>query len=233
MGDVQYFADRMRWYCQEADVGYDQGDRWDVYDEGEADCSSLIITALRDAGFSTGDASYTGDMRQALQEHGWEPVSGPLQVGDILLAEEHHVAAYVGDGLIAEAAIDEHGDIAGGQPGDQTGWETRVTGYYAYPWDYILRYTGDDDSNTTSNIPQEDIDMLILTNENEVGYFLNGHSLKKITYPQAKSLMNIGVINKRVGSEDLYNIMEAVHESAYDMTVTAEAYRAAAARLNK
>ena len=116
-------------------------------------------------------------------------------------------------------------------PGDQTGQETRVTGYYDYPWDYILRYAENAHDNITEIISREDDEMKILTDENEIGYLLNGHSCKRISYPQAIALAEIGVENKHVSSTTLYNIMEAVHESAYDMTVTAEAYKAAAQRL--
>ena len=221
----------MVWYCEECDLGYGQDTRWNVYDGGDADCSSLIITALGDAGFDTGGASYTGDILPALAVRGWTLAQPPLQRGDILLAPGAHVAAYIGDGQIAEAAINENSDIINGRPGDQTGQETRVTNYYDYPWDYILRYTGETEDDTTETIPREDFEMKILTDENEVGYLLNCHSCKRISYEQAKALMEIGVENKHIPSTTLYAIMEAVHESAYDMTVTAEAYKAAAQRL--
>ena len=231
MGDLNYFCDRMVWYCKECNLGYGQDTRWNVYDGGDADCSSLIITALRDAGFDTGDANSTHDLLPALAVRGWTLTHPPLQRGDILLAPGAHVAAYVGDGLIAEAAINENGDIINGRPGDQTGRETQVTAYYDYPWDYILRYTGDTENDTTETLPGEEPEMLILTDEKEVGYLLNCHSCKRISYPQAVALAEIGVKNIHVSSTTLYNIMEAVHESAYDMTVTAEAYKAAAQRL--
>lgn len=231
MGDINYFCDRMVWYCEECNLGYGQDTRWNVYDGGDADCSSLIITALRDAGFDTGDANSTHDILPALAVRGWTLAQPPLQRGDILLSPGAHVAAYIGDGRIAEAAINENGDIINGTPGDQTGQETRVTGYYDYPWDYILRYTENAHENIKEIISRKDTEMLILTNENEIGYLLNGHSCKQISYEQAIALAEIGVENKRVSSTTLYHIMEAVHESAYDMTVTAEAYKAAAQRL--
>lgn len=231
MGDINYFCDRMVWYCKECDLGYGQDTRWNVYNGGDADCSSLIITALRDAGFDTGDANSTHDILPALAVRDWTLAHPPLQRGDILLAPGAHVAAYIGDGRIAEAAINENGDIINGTPGDQTGQETRVTDYYDYPWDYILRYTGDAHENIAETISRKDTEMLILTDENETGYLLNGQSCKKISYPQAVALAEIGVENRHVSSTTLYNVMEAVHESAYDMTVTAEAYKAAAQRL--
>ena len=227
MASINYFCDRMVWYCEECDLGYGQDTRWNIYDGGDADCSSLIITALGDAGFDTGGASYTGDILPALAVRGWTLASPPLMAGDILLSPGSHVAVYLGDGMLAEANINENGDIINGRPGDQTGQETRVTEYYDHPWDYILRYT----ENTAEIISKEEDEMKILTDENEIGYLLNGHSCKKISYPQAVALAEIGVPNQRVSSTTLYNIMEAIHESAYDMTVTAEAYKAAAQRL--
>lgn len=117
MGDINYFCDRMVWYCEECDLGYGQDTRWNVYDGGDADCSSLIITALQDAGFDTGGATCTGDMLPALAVRGWTLTHPPLQRGDILLSPGSHVAAYIGDGQIAEAAINENGDIINGRPG--------------------------------------------------------------------------------------------------------------------
>ena len=199
-----------------------------VYD---ADCSSLVIHTLHEAGFDTGDANSTHDLLPALAVRGWTLASPPLQPGDILLSPGSHVAVYMGDGMLAEANINENCDISNGIPGDQTGQETRITEYYNHPWDYILRYTGETENNTPKTTPREDFEMKILTDENEIGYLLNCHSCKRISYKQAKALMEIGVENRHIPSTTLYDIMEAVHESAYDMTVTAEAYKAAAARL--
>lgn len=231
MASIEYFCDRMVWYCEECNLGYGQDTRWNVYDGGDADCSSLIITALRDAGFDTGGASYTGDILPALAVRGWTITHPPLQRGDILLAPGAHVAAYIGNGRIAEAAINENGDIINGQPGDQTGQETRVTNYYDYPWDYILRYTGETEDTAPEITSRKESEMLILTDENEVGYLLISTSCKPITYEQAVALMSIGVENKHVPNAALYRIREAVHEAAYDIDATATAYREAAQRL--
>ena len=231
MGDLDYFVARMRWWCEDADLGYGQDTRWNIHNGGDADCSSLVIHALREAGFDTGDANSTHDLLPALAVRGWTLASPPLQPGDILLSPGSHVAVYVGDGMLAEANINENGDIINGIPGDQTGQETHVTGYYDHPWDYILRYTENTEGNATETIPREDIEMKILTDENEIGYLLNGNSCKRITYEQALALTEIGVPTQHVSSTTLYSVMEAVHESAYDMTVTAEAYKAAAQRL--
>lgn len=145
MGSVQTFIDRMRYWCDDADLGYDQWNRWDFEDGGECDCSSLVIHALNEAGFDTGNATYTGNMAGELIPRGWSkvPNNGNPLPGDILLNVTDHVAVWLGD-CLAQASIDENGDIAGGQGGDQSGWETNTRSYYNYPWDFYLRWTDSD-----------------------------------------------------------------------------------------
>lgn len=134
-------------------VGYDQWQREDIRDGGECDCSSLVIWALKQGGFDTGSASYTGNMSANLTKRGWKrlpPILDNLQPGDILLNDVHHVCMVVrGTGLnatIAQASIDERGHAHGGKSGDQTGYETNEKPVYRYwaGWDCILRYTGVD-----------------------------------------------------------------------------------------
>lgn len=146
MASIDKFCERMRYWCDEGNLGYDQYQRWNIYEGGECDCSSLVIFALREAGFDTGDATYTGNMSSNLTARGWIRVSpdGNPQRGDILLNDANHVAAWLGD-CLAQASIDENGDIVGGQSGDQSGWETNTRGYYSYPWDCYLRYVGSQD----------------------------------------------------------------------------------------
>ena len=160
MPSLQRFCDAMRWAADSDQVGYSQSDRWDVEFFGSgsynADCSSLVIQALRYAGFDTGDATYTGNMRHELCARGWKVVvpNGSPQAGDILLNDGNHVAAWLGD-CLAQASIDENGNIAGGARGDQTGQEVNTRGYYSYPWDCYLRYTGESDVQPTEG----DLDM--------------------------------------------------------------------------
>lgn len=155
MGSISKFCERMKYWCEEANLGYDQSNRWDIRVGGECDCSSLVIFALREAGFDTGSASYTGDMSDNLTKRGWVriPFKGvwQLQRGDILLNDEHHVCAVIdGSGptaTIAQASIDERGRASGGQSGDQIDYETNTKPVYIYSrgWDCILRYSGSDD----------------------------------------------------------------------------------------
>ena len=151
MPSVEEFARAMEWWCRYGDLGYDQANRWSLRVGGETDCSALIIGVLDKCGFDTGNATYTGNMAANLTAHGWEMLDPGVdkQRGDILLSHANHVACYLGDGLVAQASIDERGDIAGGQSGDQAD-ETNVHLYYDYPWDCVLRYAGGDTSTVST-----------------------------------------------------------------------------------
>ena len=154
MPSLTDFCEWMRKACEDWSLGYDQANRWDVRDGGECDCSSLVIWALRKAGFDTGSASYTGDMSSQLTRHGWVryPYRGlsDVRAGDILLNDKYHVAAVIsGSGItarLAQASIDERGKATGGASGDQSGSETNTRQVYEYwaGWDCILRYSGGD-----------------------------------------------------------------------------------------
>ena len=154
MPSLEKFCENMRKACEDWSLGYDQSQRWNIYDGGECDCSSLVIWALKQAGFDTGTASYTGDMSSNLTRRGW--VRYPFQsladvrVGDILLNDNYHTAAVIsGSGTtakLAQASIDERGRTTGGSAGDQNGNETNIRTVYNYShgWDCILRYSGAD-----------------------------------------------------------------------------------------
>ena len=145
MASVQTLIERMRYWCDVADMGYSQADRWDFNPNGgNCDCSSLVIHWLQEAGFDTGGATYTGNLSGELTARGWVrlPNDGNPQPGDILLNDADHVAVYIGGGLLCQASISEQG-TADGAPGDQTGGETNTSGYYNYPWDCYLRYAGE------------------------------------------------------------------------------------------
>lgn len=137
--------------CRVWSVGYDQGQRWNVYNGGETDCSALVIWALRQGGFDTGGATYTGNLSYNLTRRGWLRLPanlGVLQPGDILLNDTHHVCMVISghghNAIIAQASIDERGRASGGRAGDQTGYETNERRVYSYRhgWDCILRYKG-------------------------------------------------------------------------------------------
>lgn len=161
MGSISKFCDRMRYWCDEGNLGYDQSERWNIYEGGECDCSSLVIFALQEAGFDTGSASYTGDLSDNLTAMGWVRLPADISncmPGDILLNDIHHVCAvidgYGWDATIAQASIDERGKASGGQSGEQAN-ETNTKPVYKYwaGWDCILRYQdSDSDSNVSDKL---------------------------------------------------------------------------------
>lgn len=151
MPSLQKAITAMDYACSHISVGYDQSNRWDIRNGGETDCSALVIWALRQGGFDTGGATYTGNLSYNLTRRGWLRLPanlGILQPGDILLNDTHHVCMVIsGHGhsaIIAQASIDERGRASGGRAGDQTGYETNERRVYSYRhgWDCILRYAG-------------------------------------------------------------------------------------------
>ena len=132
--------------------GYDQAQRWGP----DYDCSSLVIECFKKAGLRLG-CTYTGNMRSDMLRGGFEDVTDSvglttgagLRRGDVLLNQVHHTALYIGDGQIVQAGTNENGGVTGGESGDQTGREICTRGYYNYPWDCVLRYTGEETETET------------------------------------------------------------------------------------
>lgn len=156
MPSVSKLIERMRYWCITANMGYSQYDRWNFNpNAGNCDCSSLVIQCLKEAGFDTGSATYTGNLSANLTARGWVRMAnnGNPQAGDILLNDADHVAVYLGGGKLAQASISENNSIAG-TAGDQTGWETNVSAYYNYPWNCYLRYpsAGNEDDMTIDEL---------------------------------------------------------------------------------
>jgi hypothetical protein len=64
-----------------------------------------------------------------------KPLSFTAQRGDLYLSAGHHVAmcqTQIPD-MLSEFSINEKGGAYGGTPGDQTGKEASIHGYYNYP----------------------------------------------------------------------------------------------------
>lgn len=150
---IDRFCDAMRWAADSDQVGYSQSDRWDVefYGDGQynADCSSLVIQAAQFAGYDVDGATYTGNMAAPFERAGFTRVDndGNPGRGYVLLNEGNHVAVWLGD-CLAQASIDENGQIAGGARGDQTGEEVNTRSYYDYPWDFYLKPPADKSTRT-------------------------------------------------------------------------------------
>ena len=175
MPDVERMVNQMIDWCNDDSHGYSQYHRYGP----DYDCSSAVIEALKRAGWDMGGALTTDHIRAPLVRQGWAwlPPDVPKQRGDILLSEEYHVAVYIGDGLLAEFAIDENGGIAGNTPGDQTGAEAYIHGYYDYPWDGVLRYTGKSESEVKK------MEFICRPNGQNYMVWFDGHKCHPLAHP--------------------------------------------------
>ncbi len=130
--------------------------------KGDRDCSSAVCEAWELALKGTAYEGrvtryhYTGDMESVLVGSGLfdrKPMSFNAQPGDIYLDVSGHTAMCIqNDGnadLLGEFSISETGGIDG-EPGDQTGRESGIHGYYSGSWDFILHYNGKADSGSAS-----------------------------------------------------------------------------------
>lgn len=155
-GNIDKMASLAEWLCRDANMGYDQWNRWDFPEigdvgyPGECDCSSLVYWCAKNAGFDIAWSAnrYTGTELKDFQDIGfkllrWQEVGKQENLirGDILY-KENHTAIWTGDG-IAEAYADENGNAHSGLPGDQhqeTEYgETRISPYRG-GWSYVLRF---------------------------------------------------------------------------------------------
>ena len=122
-------------------------------------------------------STWTGAMRSELEARGWREVhwddsamtpDGGFRRGDVVLSSKAeggvgHVCMVVDDNptdpVLAEAWIDERGEITGGAVGDQTGAETRLTSYASHPytqrgaWTSCHRYAGAEATPAPSPAP--------------------------------------------------------------------------------
>lgn len=117
------------------------------------DCSSLVGTALNQAGFDVSPYSTTRNLYDQLIACGFVeiPVRGTRKRGDIFLSPGKHVVMCTDSAHIAQASIDENGGIKGATPGDQTGREIWITDFKQSGWVYHLRYSGNDTSISSSS----------------------------------------------------------------------------------
>lgn len=146
---------------------------------GDRDCSSAVIDCWQEALIGTpyegslAGASYTGNMRSVFVDSGlfeWHDMSFLASRGDIYLNESNHTAMCLDGGndgvygydCLGEFAIAETGGIYG-QPGDQTGSEGYIHGYYDYPWNGILHYNGKANEGSVSQSDSKPIPQPIST----------------------------------------------------------------------
>lgn len=131
--------------------GYSQVNRWGSPNTwSDYDCSSLVISAYQAAGIPVKDkgATYTGNMYKVFTACGFKDVTKDINLatgkgliaGDVLLNHADHTAMMISSTQLAQASIDENGNIMGGKVGDQTGYEIATRSYYNYPWNCVLRY---------------------------------------------------------------------------------------------
>ena len=136
---------------------------------GDRDCSSSVSDAWRKAleptsykgilgvDANTG-ATWTGNEKQAFLASGlfdWHPMGDGYiaQTGDVYLRHNWYnstghtaMCQSATPDLLSEFVHNEFGTSMGGQVGDQTGGESRICGYYNFPWDGILAYNHKADS---------------------------------------------------------------------------------------
>lgn len=135
--------------------GYSTVKRWGP----DYDCSSFVISAFEQAGIpvKTKGASFTGNIKAIFTSLGFKDVTnnvdrktgaGMLR-GDVLLNTLFHVAVSQGNGKLVHARSND-GHFASG---DQSGKEiVKDQAYFNYPWNYILRYTGEEDATGGSPV---------------------------------------------------------------------------------
>lgn len=151
MTTIEKAVHTMEAWASDSTHGYDQQYRWG--EKGDYDCSSAVISAWELAGVpvKTKGATYTGNMYSVFLSCGFKDVTAEIDLaygvglkrGDVLLNHANHTAMYAGGNQTVEASINEFGTTTGGQPGDQSGREFLLRGYRNYPWDCVLRYTGE------------------------------------------------------------------------------------------
>lgn len=140
MANINTALDFMVNVAKDDTHGYDQTRR----NGPDYDCSSLVGTALHNAGFNVSPYSWTGNLKEQLLACGFKSigVNEPRRTGDIFLTEYHHVVMCVDEDNIVHARLNELGTVTGGKSGDQTGREICVDKFYtpSYGWGYHFRY---------------------------------------------------------------------------------------------
>lgn len=129
--------------------GYSQTNRWGP----DYDCSSFVITAFQNAGIPVKEkgANFTGNMKAVFTSCGFKDVTNMvnkatgagLERGDVLLNTLFHVAVYQGNGKLVHARSNDLRFASGDQNGKEIVKDQK---YFNYPWNYVLRYVGEDNA---------------------------------------------------------------------------------------
>lgn len=194
--------------------GYSQYNRWGNPDY---DCSGLVISVVEQAGIpvKTKGATYTGNMLKPFLNCGFKDVTNTVNLrtgtglvrGDILLNIKNHVEIYIGNGQTVGARISENGTIHG-KPGDQTGKEIRISKYYNYPWNKVLRFPEKSYPQNVNN----SVDKCITIFAKEVinGKYGNGQSRKDNIYREVQSEVNVILNNQKLRNDYITTLAHEV-----------------------
>ena len=155
MGNINKAVEFMLMIAEDDKHGYDQTHR----NSPNYDCSSLVGTALNEAGFKVSPTSWTGNLKSQLLACGFVtlPVNAERERGDIFLTPNKHVVMCVDKNTIVHASINEKGKTTGGKSGDQTGKEICTRSFYtpSYGWTYHFRYVGENISPENDTYAKE------------------------------------------------------------------------------
>lgn len=202
MSKVSKAVDYMKKIAADPKHGYSQLSRWGNPDTwSDYDCSSLVISAYEAAGIKvkTAGATYTGNMYSVFKACGFKDVTSKINLssgsgliaGDVLLNHVNHTAMMIDSKSLAEASIDENGNIMGGKVGDQTGQEIRTRSYYNYPWNCVLRFP----EETPKELPVLD----------KTGYVIGKKTIGVLAYKQLLiQAKKKGYIKQGVNNDDVF-----------------------------
>ena len=172
--------------------------------QGDRDCSSSVIDCWRQALRGTpwegslDGATYTGDMRRVFVGSGlfdWRPMGDGYVArrGDVYLNERDHTAMCQSaePDMLSEFAINEFGGITGGQVGDQTGGESRISPYYDYPWDGILAYNHKADGHAPAYDTEATMQCIIQPNGLGKLCWFDGQRIHYLHHPDEVTALNM------------------------------------------
>lgn len=171
--------------------GYDQENR----NGPDYDCSSLVATALNQAGYDVPVTAYTGNLYTYLKKCGFTPVksSADRKPGDIWLSPGYHVVMSVDADHIVHASINEKGTITGGRSGDQTGKEICERSFYvpSYGWTYHLRAPEEVIPDPVVPGGDEEVQCFIKFDNNATVYWYDGQKIRSFSSPQQKAAVEL------------------------------------------